>query len=89
MLRLVSSSCVTFKPDIDVPFKTEIDVFELKTNRWRRVRETHFSRPALDVGTFHKGAFYWVAWCPVEGFPGYDRMVVSFNLKDERFKKKR
>ena len=66
--------------------KTEIDVFDLKTNEWRRVEETHYSRPAWDVGTFLNGAFYWLAWRLSEGHEGFSRVVVSFDLKEERFK---
>ena len=74
------------KTDIDFAFKTEIDVFELKTNRWRRVRETHYSRPALKEGTFYKRAFYWVARRLLEGYENVSRMIVSFNLKAKKFK---
>lgn len=86
ILRLVFPHRDTVKTDFDFAFKTEIDIFELKTNRWRRVGETRFTRPAWTEGSFYNGAFYWVAWRIRDWYEDNTRVVASFDLTEERFK---
>lgn len=65
--------------------KTGIDIFTLKTNKWRRVEETHSSVIGYWSATYFNGNLHWLAF----SYGGYGEdersSMVAFSLREEKF----
>ena len=63
-------------------FETVVDVFSLKSNKWKRIQEKHHTRAARMCATVLHGALHWVAYDPILGFD----TIMAFDFEKERFR---
>ena len=81
---VVATSVINIYSTLLVDYKTRVDVFSLKSNKWKRIqKEEEQDTGLIKYATFLHGAAHWIAYY---NKPYEDPRIVAFDLEKEQFR---
>ncbi|KAI5654282.1 hypothetical protein M9H77_31469 [Catharanthus roseus] len=80
--KVVAIFCVFCSAGV---YETEVKIYSLKTNSWRRTQDFKGGIPLDDSGKYANGKLHWTASRSFSSGNGYEWKIISLDLADETY----
>ncbi|KAL2524834.1 F-box protein [Abeliophyllum distichum] len=83
----LDNSSLLWRLNYNIPYRSHVQIYNLCTNEWRSIGEApYILEKSSSPGVLVSGRLHWMSQCGK--FNGrHDRMIVSFDLSDDSFRK--